>query len=150
MTNQRNKKNPVAPRKNNQPSNIEDQKNIMEKVEMQAIFSGPLPQAAELKRYDDIQPGFAERIVAMAEKQQAHRHELEKKDIEVFAETEREKLKQEGRGQIFAFISIVLMVLAGGFLAWLGYSGLALALTGSSLAFVIFAYYNYQRDKNKN
>lgn len=35
-------------------------------------FSGPLPPAAELARYDQIMPGLAERIVGMAEHEQKY------------------------------------------------------------------------------
>ena len=41
-------------------------------------FSGPIPPPAVLERYNQIVPGAAERILAMAEKQSAHRMELEK------------------------------------------------------------------------
>lgn len=40
--------------------------------------SGPLPPATELARYDEILPGAAERIISMAERQAAHRQELER------------------------------------------------------------------------
>ena len=41
-------------------------------------FSGPLPPPDALKRYSDIIPNGAERIMAMAEEQSKHRRELEK------------------------------------------------------------------------
>jgi len=40
-------------------------------------WSGPLPPAADLAAYDAVVPGCAERIVAMAESEQKHRHHLE-------------------------------------------------------------------------
>src|SRR5271166_6856833 len=43
---------------------------------MQA-FSGPLPPPAVLAQYNETVPNGAERIVAMAEKQQEHRLEIE-------------------------------------------------------------------------
>jgi len=49
-----------------------------------ASYSGILPPALELKRYEQVYPGFAERIVRMAERQVSmaesqtkHRQELE-------------------------------------------------------------------------
>jgi len=41
-------------------------------------MSGPLPPPETLKMYDMVQPGLAERIVLMAERQSSHRMELEK------------------------------------------------------------------------
>lgn len=47
---------------------------------MQA-FSGPLPPPAMLAQYNDILPNGAERIMQMAERQQEHRHSLEKRVV---------------------------------------------------------------------
>lgn len=37
------------------------------------VYSGPIPSANELKKYEDVLPGAAERIIAMAENQSRHR-----------------------------------------------------------------------------
>ena len=42
-----------------------------------AAFQGPLPLPSHLREYDEIVPGAAERILAMAEKQSVHRRDLE-------------------------------------------------------------------------
>jgi uncharacterized membrane protein len=47
-------------------------------VQQQASFSGPLPPPQTLAAYDQTCPGAAERILAMAERQAAHRQGLEK------------------------------------------------------------------------
>ena len=41
-------------------------------------FSGPIPNPALLKEYENILPGSAERIIRMAEQQAAHRQLLER------------------------------------------------------------------------
>src|ERR1035438_8495401 len=41
-------------------------------------FSGPLPPPGILAQYNDVCPNGAERIIAMAEKQQEHSQELER------------------------------------------------------------------------
>jgi uncharacterized membrane protein len=46
--------------------------------EVFASLQGPLPHPSILHRYDEIAPGAAERIIAMAEKEQAHRHSWER------------------------------------------------------------------------
>ena len=43
-----------------------------------AAFSGPLPPPSLLKGYEEVCPGSADRIITMAEKQQQHRHSMEK------------------------------------------------------------------------
>jgi uncharacterized membrane protein len=40
-------------------------------------YSGPLPRPEDLRAYEGIVPGGAERILAMAERQAAHRQSLE-------------------------------------------------------------------------
>lgn len=61
------------------------------------VFSGPLPSPEVLAAYEKIYPGFADRIVTMAEKQMVHLHQLEDKVIP-------EEMKQSGFGQIFGFV----------------------------------------------
>ena len=45
-------------------------------------FSGPLPHPDMLRKFDDVVPGAAERIIKMAEDQSNHRKDLERKVIE--------------------------------------------------------------------
>ena len=40
-------------------------------------YSGPLPKAEDLAKYEALLPGAADRIFVMAEKQLSHRHDLE-------------------------------------------------------------------------
>lgn len=53
-----------------------------------AFYSGPIPSAAELERYEHVSPGLADRLVHMAERQlvmaesqMKHRHSLEAKVV---------------------------------------------------------------------
>ncbi|MDQ6938579.1 MAG: DUF2335 domain-containing protein [Verrucomicrobiota bacterium] len=75
----------------------------------QQFYSGPLPQATDLKAYGEIAPEFPLRILAMAEKEQAHRHREETK----YGSGER---WIAGIGQVFGFI-IALSLIASSF--WL-------------------------------
>lgn len=74
-----------------------------------SAFSGPLPPPEDLAAYEQISPGFADRIVTMAEKEQVQRHGNEHK----LRDLQRRLLS---RGQVFAFI-LSLAIVAGGF--WL-------------------------------
>lgn len=42
-------------------------------------YSGPIPPPESLEKYEQVVPGSAERILAMAEKEQEHRHKTEDK-----------------------------------------------------------------------
>lgn len=48
----------------------------------QFTYQGPLPPASELLKYESIVPGGADRILAMAEQQAAHRQRIEAQVIE--------------------------------------------------------------------
>lgn len=74
------------------------------------MYSGPIPPPEALARYEEIQPGAADRILKMAEKQQEHRMALETKAI-------GGQVDQSKRGQIFGFIAIFLCIGAAVFFA---------------------------------
>ncbi|MHB8129171.1 MAG: DUF2335 domain-containing protein [Mobilitalea sp.] len=40
-------------------------------------YEGPLPPASEFERYERVCPGAADRILSMAENEEAHRHRTE-------------------------------------------------------------------------
>lgn len=42
-------------------------------------YSGPLPSPEMLQQYEDLQPGLADRIVTMAEKEQGNRHKVQQR-----------------------------------------------------------------------
>lgn len=46
---------------------------VVEQV-VQFAYSGPLPPPEMIRKYEDAHPGFASRILEMAEKEQAKRH----------------------------------------------------------------------------
>jgi uncharacterized membrane protein len=64
-------------------------------------FSGPLPHPTILAQYNGLFPGGAERIVAMAERNQAHRHEIETIVV-------RGNVRAQSRGQWFGLIVAVI------------------------------------------
>ena len=53
------------------------QKRVEQTVTL-AEFHGPIPPAEQLHGYETICPGAADRIIRMAEKQSAHRQEIER------------------------------------------------------------------------
>lgn len=71
-----------------------------------SISSAPFPEPEVLAKYKEIYPGSEKIIFDMAQKQTEHRI-----NMETFVTKSREK--QSSRGQIFAFIiTILLMILA--------------------------------------
>ncbi len=62
-------------------------------------WSGPLPPPGALAQFDQIIPNGAERILRMAEQEQAHRIETENITLGANIEASRENQKQARRGQ---------------------------------------------------
>jgi uncharacterized membrane protein len=57
----------------------EVQNGLHTKTEVTAsAYCGPLPPAEAFEKYEAVCPGAADRIIAMAERQAAHRQEIEK------------------------------------------------------------------------
>jgi len=62
--------------KNKNPKEI---KKLLVSMSRSEKFSGPLPHPDHFKEYEDILPGSADRILKMAEKQQSHNNDMEKR-----------------------------------------------------------------------
>jgi uncharacterized membrane protein len=76
-------------------------------VTQSVTFTGPLPHPAILARYNEAIPNGAERIVAMAESQSAHRERIELMVVQG-------NVQSQARGTNYAFI-LCLAALIGGF-----------------------------------
>jgi uncharacterized membrane protein len=81
--------------------------------------SGPLPHWQHLEKYNEIIPNGAERIMAMAEKQQEHRIKMEERAIS-------SQLDQSARGQLFGLIIGCVALAAGTICGLMGHE-----ITGS-------------------
>lgn len=97
-------------------------------------FSGPLPPPAMLSDYNNLVPRGAERILAMAEKQQDHRHEIEKRVI-------GGNVSAQVRGQYFAFFLALLIIVGAIYLIALGmpiwgFSTLIATIGGLAFVFI--------------
>ena len=65
-------------------------------LQVSETYSGPLPHPAIIKQYNEIQPDFAERLLRMAEDQQAHRHSISRAILRRPGSVER--LRADGSG----------------------------------------------------
>ena len=78
-----------------------------------ATYSGPIPPAEQLKQYEDICEGAANRILAMAEAQSLHRQSIESNVI-------KSNTRNSLLGVIFAFVLGLTTICGGMFLAYNG------------------------------
>lgn len=109
-------------------------------------YSGPIPPPEILSHLNDIIPGGAERVLAMAERQSAHRIEIEKSHL-------KEQQRQSNRGQFFAFFVTLVLIASGTYLAALGHevvSGMIFGGTMISIAGVFLHGKRQQRADLRN
>jgi uncharacterized membrane protein len=85
-------------------------------ITKQEFRSGPLPAPEELERYENIAPGFAERLLVMAEKEQDKRLDRENQIINLSVRS----INNTRIGLFFGFFSVIIMVSLCGFFAYLG------------------------------
>ncbi len=107
--------------------------------------TGPLPVAAEFGEYEHVLPGSAERLLAMAESEQRHRHGLETEDAVHDRKKDNRGLAWGGTltvlGMVLAFLSLGGVLGAG---VWListdrpvgGYGSLVVAVVAIVTVFV--------------
>ncbi len=106
------------------------------------FFSGPLPPPSLLARYNDIIPSGAERILTMAERQSAHRENLE-------AQVVAGNLASQRRGSQYAFILALVAIGGGILLIHEGKSASGLATVISALAGPVSIFFYSQHKQSK-
>ncbi|MEI7789113.1 MAG: DUF2335 domain-containing protein [Chlorobiaceae bacterium] len=95
---------------------------------MQSIeaFIGPLPHPSVLRKYEQILPGSAERILIMAEKEQDKRHERVSKDSDGLIDI-------SNRGQTFALTVCLTALTISGVLGITGHDAIGSIIGGLDL-----------------
>lgn len=107
------------------------------------VYSGPIPSARELEKYEDVLTGAADRILKMAEEQSIHRRKMESKMLEA-------NIKAEKTGQIFGFAVFVIALIAGIALMIMGKDAVGLITSLGSLAAIIGLFvYNRESEKRE-
>ena len=107
-------------------------------------FDGPIPHPTILKEYNEAVPDAAERILAMAERDQAHAHEVDNR-------FNRHEIRKETLGMSMGFFLAILAIAAG---TWLiahdksleGF-GIFLAAAGVMIGSAI---YKHRQHKNSS
>lgn len=92
-------------------------------------YSGPLPPSVEMDRYNQIIPNGSERIMAMAEKEQAARHKFNNISLDI-----------EKRGQKYGLFVIIVFGFFSGYLTYSGYPYLGTSLMGAGMVSLVIAF----------
>lgn len=96
-------------------------------------YSGPIPPASELAKYNEIIPNGAERIMQMAERTQAHQHLMEVTALGAHK-------SESGRGQIFALFIAIASLLVSAYAMFLGLEGAAMIIGGTTVVGLVAAF----------
>ncbi len=107
------------------------------RAEQQRIHSGPIPSPDVLRGYNDIVPNAAERIIQMAEQQQAHRHAMETNVLVAQIEEDKRRHTEVKIGQKNGLIATVMAFSVAGLALILGYQAAAIAIGGTTLASLV-------------
>lgn len=101
-------------------------------VSTQTISRGPLPAPEQLALYEDLVPGSAERIIAMAESAQRHTQRAEMAIIEGAIAGDRDGWRTKRAGQVCSVIIALGSVVSAAAAAGLHASALAVAAIAGS------------------
>lgn len=118
-------------------------------IRMEETSKGPLPPPQILREYDKIIENGAERIMAMAEKEQAARL----KERELNGESNRKladrKLDYFKRGQWMGFSLALIVLLSAGLFAYLQFITLATILLATTLVALVGLFVYTTKNQNK-
>ncbi len=144
-------------------SHLEIPETILRKLEpeerqtLQAVvmsYQGPIPHHDALASYEAITPGLADRIVAMAERESSHRHDVDKihadltrSQISCEKEANSDNTTLNKRAQIFALLIAILGVGGGLFLSYIGHEKSGITLMSLTMGTMGIA---YLKNGNKN
>ena len=109
-----------------------------------AAYSGPLPPAEQIRAYEEVLPGSADRILGMAERQQAHRLELEKMTV-----SEATNRSWWGLRLGFAITLVVVGVGAAAILTGRSLAGFGLILADLAVLAGVFVYGRAEQRKER-
>jgi uncharacterized membrane protein len=103
---------------------------------------GPIPEAEEMAAYGQIDPSLPGRIVAMAERAQEHRQEMERKELELAEYDVRQVRTAQKRGQVFGLCVVLAGLAAACYATYLGAHPVAIAfgtvtIIGIAVVFVL-------------
>lgn len=115
------------------------------KIEM----SGPLPDPMSFAAYDQTTPGAGERILAMAEKEQAHRHSTESLLIRTQTEDMRKEHWDVRLSHVCALIAVLALLGVSTLLVCTDYPVYGSLLSGATVVGVITAFVQGKRQASQ-
>lgn len=112
-------------------------------------FAGPVPHPRILEAYNRILPGSAEKIFKDFEEETYHRREIEKKIVDAQIEGQGAGIKERKRGQNWAGILVVLLIISATVCALNGAESYAKIIGGTTIVGLAVAFIIQNRSKKK-
>ena len=109
----------------------------------------PIPTPEELRKYEEINPGFAERIIKMAEQERIDRNKLEDKKIQIVENSDKRYFRNKNFSLVASLISIISFLGLAYFCINLGYVLYSLGVILVPLVAII-GYLTFQKRKTNN
>lgn len=109
-------------------------------IQKSQISVGPIPNPETLAGYEQIQSGFADRVITMAEIEQRERVALNNRIIETERELQKIEFQNFRRGQWFAVISVLSIVILCAYGFYLGYANQASTISVSVIVAIALAF----------
>ncbi len=89
-------------------------------VEKHEYYSGNIPKSEELAKYNEINPGFADRLISLVEKEQQGRLNLQNEIVKVEKEVMLANISSQNKGLYVGFASVIAILSFCSYLAFLG------------------------------
>jgi uncharacterized membrane protein len=108
-------------------------------------FSGPLPHPQHLAEYEAITPGFADRIIKMAEDESEHRRSQEQKELNADIHFNNKDFAERRIGQLSAVFIVLIMAAIGAYLALDGKEITGSVFGGPAIVSIVWAFLNKKK-----
>lgn len=128
---------------NNQNSTNKNKNIVLQHKQVEVVYEAPLPPPQILAEYEKIHSGTANIIIEVFEKQANHRIDMEKTVI-VSA------TKQRSKGQWFAFIISICLMLLAFFALKYNHPVVASIICSTTLVSIIYTFITGNKAEQKN
>lgn len=106
----------------------------------QVTIESPLPPPHLLRQYEEIHPGFTNRLLTQVEEEGKHRREMD-------APTLKANFDLARTGQIIAGVVCVSAIAAGTYLVAIGNTPVGVAIMFGAIASVVAPFFGFRRRK---
>lgn len=109
-----------------------------------------LPSPSELAEYQRIDPNIVPFFLKVAQKEQDHRHSLDRKKIEIIRQEGKREYRINWWGMFFAFLILIVGFAFSGYLLYLGSSVIGTIFGGATLISAAALFTGKDSSNNKN